>query len=116
MNPVTSNQNRKMLEYLEKIIGADDYKKVIAQFGGKVLYFPKRYELAQKHEQIRQEYAGGAGFHDLADKYLYTEKHIREIVRGRVKQEPAHNGFFSGLGKAITKIINRTGHSADNLV
>jgi Mor family transcriptional regulator len=116
MTPVTSNQNRKMLEYLEKHIGADMYKKIIDQFAGKVLYFPKTNKIAQKHKQIRQEYAEGAGFHALADKYRYTERHIREIVRGRVKQEPAHNGFFSGLGKAITKIINRTGHSADNLV
>jgi Mor family transcriptional regulator len=116
MNAVTSNQNRKMLEYLEKHIGADTYKKIIAQFEGKVLYFPKTNKIAQKHEQIRQEYAGGAGFRDLADKYRYTDRHIREIVRGQGKEEPYHNGFFSKMGKSIVRIIKKARHFADNCV
>jgi hypothetical protein len=116
MNTISLNKNFKMLECLEKLIGADGYKRVVDQFAGKVLYFPKRNEIVQKHEQIRQEYAGGTGFRDLADKYRYTERHIREIVRGQVKQEPAHGGFFPGLGKAIANIIKRAKRSADNLI
>jgi Mor family transcriptional regulator len=109
MNPVTLNENRKMLECLEKYIGADNYNKIIEQFAGKVLYFPKMNRIAQKHEQIRQEYAGGAGFHDLADKYRYTERHIREIVRGQGKEEPAHEGFFSRLGRIIVRNLKKVG-------
>jgi Mor family transcriptional regulator len=114
VNAVASNKNLKMLECLEKLIGADNYKRVIDQFAGKALYFPKRSEITQKHEQIRQEYAGGTGFRDLANKYRYTERHVREIVRGQEKQEPVHKGFFSGLGKTIAKIIKQAGHSTDN--
>jgi Mor family transcriptional regulator len=105
-----------MLEYLEKHIGADNYKKIIDQFAGKVLYFPKMNKIAQRHERIRQEYAGGAGFRDLADKYRYTERHIREIVRKQGEEEPHHNSFFSKMGKIIARIIKRAGHFADNLI
>jgi Mor family transcriptional regulator len=116
MNPVTSNQNRKTLECLEKLIGTENYEKVIDQFAGKALYFPRRNKIVQKYEQIRREYAGGADFRSLADKYRYTERHIREIVRGQVKEEPAHKGFFSRLGRAVAKSLKKAGHSADNRV
>jgi predicted transcriptional regulator len=108
MNNAALNKNLKMLERLEELIGADNYKKVIAQFAGKVLYFPKKNRIAERHEQIRQEYAGGAEFCELAVKHRYTERHVREIVRGQVKQEPARERFFSRIGKAIAKIIKRS--------
>jgi Mor family transcriptional regulator len=114
MNAVTSNKNIEMLEYLEELIGTDNYKKVIDQFAGKVLYFPKRNEIAQKHEQIRREYAEGTGLRDLADKYRYTERHIREIVRGQEKQIPAHEGFLSRLGKVLVKRLKKIGYLGDN--
>jgi Mor family transcriptional regulator len=114
MNTSTLNKNIEMLNRLEKIIGNNNYEKVVDQFAGKALYFPRKDKIARKYEQIRREYTGGAGFRDLADRYQYTETHIRRILRGQGKKEPAHEGFFPRLGRAVAKCLKKTGHSVDN--
>jgi Mor family transcriptional regulator len=104
------------LKELESLLGYELFFEVVERFAGKQLYFPRRFAMEKKHEAIRRGYAGGVGFRELADKYQYTETHIRRILRGQEKKEPAHEGFFSRLGRAVAQRLKKTGHSADNCV
>jgi Mor family transcriptional regulator len=111
---MNNDKDQANLRELESLLGYELFFEVVERFAGKQLYFPKRLVMEKKHEAIRREYAGGADFRDLADKYRYTETHIRRIVRGQEKEEPAYEGFFSRLVRAVAKRLKKIGHSADN--
>jgi hypothetical protein len=89
------------MEKLEELIGAEQARKVAAAFAGSALYFPRSVLIEGKHRDIRREAGNGAGYRDLAEKYGYTERRIRQIVREPAHQEPAPaeaGGKFGGPG------------------
>lgn len=63
------------------LIGLDNYKKLIKEYGGVTIYIPKSdgFELAYRNIQIRNEF-NGYNYRELAKKYGLSEVRVRSIV------------------------------------
>lgn len=84
-----------------ELIGLENYKKLMAKYGGVSIYIPKadRLERMERNDKIRAEFTG-YNFRDLAVKYGLTEVSIRSIVADKVKQirsSPLDGQMFLGL-------------------
>lgn len=68
-------------EYMAKIIGIDNMKLLIKEFGGTTLYFPteKKIYKSARDRQIISEF-NGLNYKYLAIKYDMSESYIRSIV------------------------------------
>ena len=69
------------------LIGLENYKKLMAEYGGVSIYIPKadRLERMERNDKIRDEFTG-YNFRELAVKYGLTEVSIRSIVADKVRQ------------------------------
>ena len=65
-----------------EIIGKDNTKKLIYEFGGTLLYIPKEGFKSERDKQIIEEY-DGYNSKRLARKYGLCEKQIKNIIRRR---------------------------------
>ena len=66
-----------------EIIGEENTKKLIYEFGGTVLYIPKEGFRSKRDKQITLEY-NGYNAKKLAKKYDLCEKQIKNIIeRGK---------------------------------
>lgn len=65
------------------IVGLDAAKRIVEIFGGESVYVPKAESLIRwvRDRRIREEFAAGAGYLDLAKKYNLTSRYVRGIVR-----------------------------------
>ena len=70
-----------------EVIGLENYKQLIARYGGTSIYIPKadRKERMKRNEQIRITF-DGYNFRELAQKFGLTEVTIRSIVSDKVKE------------------------------
>lgn len=89
MNHLTirlADLNEEQLE-LADLIGLDNYKKLVLNYGGLQLYIPKpdSFSRTARNEQIRAEFTG-SNFKELATRYGLTEVQIRSIVNDIVKE------------------------------
>ena len=72
--------NSVYLEISERL-GPDAAYEIFTMFRGQQITFPTRfYDRAAIHEKIREEYTG-ANIRQLANKYNYSEKSIRRILK-----------------------------------
>lgn len=80
------------------LIGLDNYKKLMAEYGGVSIYIPKadRLERLERNDRIKAEF-DGYNFRELAVKYGLTEVSIRSIVSEEVRKTRARpmNGQLS---------------------
>ncbi|MBF8984527.1 DNA-binding protein [Lutibacter sp. B2] len=67
-----------------EIIGKDNTKKLMYEFGGTILYIPKGGFKSERDKQILEEY-DGYNTKQLAKKYDLCEKQIKNIIRRREK-------------------------------
>lgn len=72
------------------LIGLDNYKKLMAEYGGVSIYIPKadRLERQERNDRIKAEF-DGYNFRELAVKYGLTEVSIRSIVSEEVRKTRA---------------------------
>ncbi len=72
------------------LIGLDNYKKLMAEYGGVSIYIPKvdRLERLERNDRIKAEF-DGYNFRELAVKYGLTEVSIRSIVSEEVRKTRA---------------------------
>ena len=70
-----------------ELIGLENYKKLMAEYGGVSIYIPKadRLERMERNDKIRAEFTG-YNFRDLAVKYGLTEVSIRSIVSDKMRE------------------------------
>jgi Mor family transcriptional regulator len=76
-----SNYRSITLEDLEKILNQEQIEKFIQHFAGQQFYIPNRRQRAKKYDQIRKDYRGGDGLSSLVEKYGYSKRHIRRIIK-----------------------------------
>ena len=81
MNPIAFENVPENLYDLYHLVGAELFTKIVDDYGGEMLYIPKRatMERKQKYDAIRKEY-DGTNISQLARKYSYTERTVREIL------------------------------------
>jgi Mor family transcriptional regulator len=67
-----------------RIIGMEKALELSKSAGGSSIYVPKINSLMRgiKHRAVRREFTG-ANYRQLAQKYGYTEKWIRDIVNSK---------------------------------
>lgn len=79
--------SRKALEILRKIIGEEDYRKVIDMLAGSTVYFPENHEWYDKQDRnimLREDfYSGNYEISDLAKKYELSISHVYKIIQKR---------------------------------
>ena len=82
--------------YLLHLIGAQAFATLVAEYGGDVLEIARCEKAARVliHRKIRQEYAEGATQNELALRYEYTVRHIREILDGGEMADDRQCGLF----------------------
>ena len=67
-----------------EIIGRENTKKLMYEFGGTIIYIPKDGFKSERDEKILEEY-DGYNTKRLAKKYDLCEKQIKNIIRRRSK-------------------------------
>ena len=74
-------------QQVARLIGLDNFKKLMEVYRGVYLYIPKadKLERIERNEQIRAEF-NGYNFKELARKYDLTEVSIRSIVSDKVRE------------------------------
>lgn len=74
-------------QQVAKLIGLDNFKKLMTTYGGVYLYIPKadKLERTERNEKIRAEF-NGYNFRALAKKYDLTEVSIRSIVSDKIRE------------------------------
>jgi Mor family transcriptional regulator len=77
--------NDDVIEQLAMLLGSEKAGEVATFFSGESIYIPKRSVIRKRHALIRAEYHTGASYQELALRYGYTEKHIRNIVNKKYK-------------------------------
>ena len=68
---------------LERNLGKEAADRFIDHYSGTNLYTPKRIKTRRKHRKIKKEFKNGASYRELALRYKYTERHVRNIIHGR---------------------------------
>ena len=93
---------------LTDIVGEELAEKVCEAFGGRSVYFPKRFEIVSKHKRlIRDFFKHNVSYSELAKKYGYTESHVRNIINNERKKRrkekkqsteyPSQPSLFDGI-------------------
>ena len=69
------------------LIGKDNFKKLMEEYGGTYFYIPKmdKIERMEMNEQIKAEF-DGYNFRELAQKFSLTEVSIRSIVSDKMRE------------------------------
>lgn len=65
---------------LERNLGTDAANRLVDLYSGSNLYIPQSIGIKRKHRQIRDEFKNGAGYKELARRFGYTERRIRQII------------------------------------
>lgn len=85
---------------LAEIIGIEDYRQLVKEYGGTHIYIPEHegFKAAARNALIRKEF-NGYNFKDLARKYDLTESSIRNIVgdlKNKIRSAPleGQQSFF----------------------
>jgi Mor family transcriptional regulator len=78
--------DNETFEQLTGIVGKEAAGQVAASFAGESVYIPKGITTAEQHKAIRQEFRDGATYRELARRYGYTERHIRNIIHRKHKK------------------------------
>lgn len=67
------------------VIGFENLKKLIHEFGGSEIYIPKAETLTKefRNQQIKQDFKKGKNTDELALKYNLSITTIRRIIRSR---------------------------------
>ena len=68
---------------LEGLVGTEAAGILVDHYAGSSPYFPQSIVIKQKHLNIRKEFKEGAMYRELAKRYGYTERRIRQIIHGR---------------------------------
>jgi Mor family transcriptional regulator len=88
-DPVTETgtdfEKDDVYEELKDIIGPEAAKRVVEHYVGSNVYYQKRIIIKWKHEKIMDEFKKGASYRELARKYGYAERYIRDITKERTK-------------------------------
>jgi len=78
-----SNFSNDDIKEIEKVFGSEFAEKLINEFGGTVLYIPKRGKKEMIKLVIKREYDGTrASAKKLARRFHYSERQIYRIVKG----------------------------------
>lgn len=87
LDKITMNDLDESQQQVAEVIGLDNYKRLMATYGGVSIYIPKadQFERAARDGRIRAEF-DGYNFRALAQKYGLTEVTIRSIVSDRVRE------------------------------
>jgi Mor family transcriptional regulator len=72
-------------EQLSEIVGEAAARRVAALFAGENLYIPKRIVTDEQHKAIQQEFRDGATYRELARRYGYSERYIRNLIHRKGK-------------------------------
>ena len=72
-------------EELKDIIGPEAADRLVDYYSGSGLYIPQSIAIKRKHGQIRDEFKKGASYRELARRYGFTERHIRNITKEQAK-------------------------------
>jgi len=75
----------EVIEELEAIIGPELTKRMIDKYIGKSFYIPKSVIINREYQRIRDDFKKGVSLKKLALRYGYTERHIRNIIKERLK-------------------------------
>ena len=67
------------LRPLFDIVGTEKAMEVIRAYQGSNVYFSKNVLRAFNHERLIEEYHAGSSYRELADKYGYSESHVRRV-------------------------------------
>ena len=66
---------------MAEIIGVENTKRLYEDFKGQQITFPQRlYSKEYVQEYVKSNY-NGKNLRDLALKFSYTERHIRELIK-----------------------------------
>ena len=76
-------EKENVFEELKEIVGEDAAKLFVEHYAGSNLYTPKKLILEAKRLKIIEGFKRGASYRELARRYGYTERHIRNIVHKR---------------------------------
>ncbi|MBN2534463.1 MAG: hypothetical protein JXB88_16385 [Spirochaetales bacterium] len=76
-------EESEVLDFLRQRFGAPVAIGIAQEFGGEMIYIPKRLLIKNNHDLIRREYRDGASYKQLANKYGYGICHIRRIIHRR---------------------------------
>ena len=69
---------------LAEIIGVETVEQIYSQYKGQQITFPMRlYSKAYTEKQICAEF-DGKNYRELAQKYEYSERWIREIIKSKI--------------------------------
>ena len=79
--------SKKALNELRRIIGGEDYRKVVDLLAGSTVYFPEDHEWQSKQDRnvmLREDfYSGDYEISDLAQKYNLSISHVYKIIQKR---------------------------------
>lgn len=73
-------ENDGIYEELERNIGTEAANRLVDLYSGSSLYIPQNIKVRRKHRQIKEDFKNGANYKELAQRYGFTEQHIRRIV------------------------------------
>lgn len=75
-------QLAKIYKEIEENINYDIARKIYELYGGQQISFPKHfYNVQYLAKQIIIEYKAGTSIKELAQKYDYTERRVRQLVK-----------------------------------
>jgi Mor family transcriptional regulator len=77
--------DNETFEQLTALVGEEAARRLAASFAGENLYIPKGIVTVERHETIRQDFNNGMNYRDLARRYGYTERYIRNIIHRKHK-------------------------------
>jgi Mor family transcriptional regulator len=79
-------KDNETFEQLAGIVGKEAAGQVAASFAGESIYIPKGIVTAEQHKAILQEFKEGATYRELARRYGYSARHIRNIIHHKHKK------------------------------
>lgn len=84
MKELTPEQLQEPYRQIADTIGVENTVKLAFLYQGTPLYFPKFDNVVgdMRNKRIREEYASGAGYRELAIKYGLTERWVYTIIKG----------------------------------
>ena len=79
-NLTVDNVNEEQRQLIE-LIGIENYKKIVLEFGGQYIYFPKAETISKelRDREIIEQF-DGSNYKKLANKYNLSVVSIRRII------------------------------------
>jgi Mor family transcriptional regulator len=78
--------DNETFEQLTDLVGEEAARRVAASFAGSPMYIPQNVLTVERHKAIQQEFRDGATYRELARRYGYSERHIRNIIHRKRKK------------------------------